>query len=790
MNRPNLPPGANAPQIPTLSTGEAIALLRSATEVSRQRFAQTFDQVVDLLRSSLLERGRLDSGAPVVQRLLDGRRDAVRDAFLRELAQAQQHALERLIASPSDSGATLQIDMSSLRLVDADDDKSHTLAANAARRMRGIVENSSKEIELVLAQACRRESVARGDNPFGPEVVLPALLRAAISEDLPEDTWVYFLGAVERDFGEELGRVQQAVLDHFAHRGLDARSIRRALGLRRTMGVDAGQGKIGLVPRPAASESAHGGRGTSTEQSGAAAQGSVAEAGMVLRELLGRMQAHDGMPLVAAQAGPPPQPLMNAIAELQGLGRENVQGARISGGTEGSVNVWREHLLGQSNRTVDKLTIEIVGMMFDQILRDEHLPAEIKALLSRLQVPILKAALLDAAFFASPGHPARRLIDRIATTSAGWEPYGDENERFRGEVERIVQQVLQEFDRDAGLFDRILAEFDAFLSVISPRESDPIARAKRALEEAEKREVLVINTTIQVRKVFDRIDVEGYLKEFLLGPWVQVLVQANLRDDETSGYSKRFREVIHEIVWSIQPKATAAERQRLVELIPTMTRTVRDGVALIGVPQHEGEAFLKKLMGSHAMAVKPVDQATYIRSSLASSDVHSRVNRMQVTGTFPLSTVPGGVRITTAAMRKAAADHKVELTVPPMPAGETESTGGAIQAPDVDLTAWTRGSWFEIWDGARFVRTRLRWISPLRTMYMFSAALGQRPHVMSPDLIQTYLRRKLIRPLESVPLTERIAGAVIAEFQSKPQRAGELAGRVLPNAPDRPAARA
>jgi len=50
---------------------------------------------------------------------------------------------------------------------------------------------------------------------------------------------------------------------------------------------------------------------------------------------------------------------------------------------------------------------------------------------------VLKAALMDAAFFASSSHPARRLIDRIGR-----------NERYRDEVDRVVREVLIQFDRD------------------------------------------------------------------------------------------------------------------------------------------------------------------------------------------------------------------------------------------------------------------------------------------------------------------------------------------------------
>ncbi len=89
-----------------------------------------------------------------------------------------------------------------------------------------------------------------------------------------------------------------------------------------------------------------------------------------------------------------------------------------------------------------------------------------------------------------------------------------------------MREVLIQFDRDVSVFDRLLAEFDAFLGEIRPRDSDPVARAKRALEEAEKREILTINTTIQVRRAFDRVELEPYLRDFLLGAWVQVLVAA------------------------------------------------------------------------------------------------------------------------------------------------------------------------------------------------------------------------------------------------------------------------
>ncbi len=51
--------------------------------------------------------------------------------------------------------------------------------------------------------------------------------------------------------------------------------------------------------------------------------------------------------------------------------------------------------------------------IFDTVFCDQHIPDEIKALIGFLQIPVLKAALIDKGFFFEEAHPARRLIDLL-----------------------------------------------------------------------------------------------------------------------------------------------------------------------------------------------------------------------------------------------------------------------------------------------------------------------------------------------------------------------------------------
>ena len=74
---------------------------------------------------------------------------------------------------------------------------------------------------------------------------------------------------------------------------------------------------------------------------------------------------------------------------------------------------------------------------------DRNLPIEIQALVSRLQLPILRVALKDRSFFTDRKHPARQLINEIARTSIGWESSDrDEQDALFIRLTELVEQVL------------------------------------------------------------------------------------------------------------------------------------------------------------------------------------------------------------------------------------------------------------------------------------------------------------------------------------------------------------
>ena len=792
----------------SLSPPQAAEILRASAALIADQIASALPKMFGPALERLASRPDADGGVTGARRILSTRRDDFRRKFGSYLKETQQEALGRLLKQDRRVSGALSFTADSLSLVDEEADVPAEAVAKVVRRMRGLLERQSRDLQMVAAFLAGRDSIRGDDDPFAPEVFMKSLLNAARDLDLEPSGWDALLESLERPMTEELIRGHEALAEHFRRHRIEPVDIRREMAARQALGRPTLGGAPPTLgggtqsPRTMAPTTLARSTQTTTgsrlgwmesvarisgvspgsELAGGPVTVSAAEVRGSIENMIQRMgAAARGTPLppMSAAVGRPAEGLISAIDEIQRLGAQAGPGQPLSEAMAAAdQGAWRDLLLAKSTRTVDKLTIEIVGMVFDSVLQDSQVPAEIKAILSRLQIPVLKVALTDAEFFASGAHPARRLIDRLASTAVGWEPYGDENQRYKSEVERIVQQVLERFDKDVGTFDQLLGEFEAFIGEMPTRDTDPVARAKRALEEAEKREVLAINTTIQVRRAFEHVELEPFLREFLVGPWVQVLVSATLRDDQTPGFSKAFRHVIHDLVWSVQPKVSSDERKKLVTVIPAMTRVLRDGMAMVQMPEVDQQNFLKQLMGSHAMAVRTVDQATYIRASVATGELKQRLDKMQITGSVPLSGTGASVRVSANAVRRAAEHHAAQLIIPEPPAGVGPLTDAQDADFDAQIAGWQRGSWFNLHDGHQTVKVKLRWISPLRTLFMFAGSDDKNTRVLSPETIKSYLKQGWLKPLEAEPLMKRAVDRVVDELERSPDRADRLAEKL------------
>ncbi|MFO6311672.1 DUF1631 domain-containing protein, partial [Pseudomonas aeruginosa] len=174
----------------------------------------------------------------------------------------------------------------------------------------------------------------------------------------------------------------------------------------------------------------------------------------------------------------------------------------------------RSRVVGQ----VDDDVINLVSMLFEFILDDRTLPDSLKALIGRMQIPMLKVALLDKTFFSRGSHPARRLLNEIASASLGWAEHNDaRRDSLYQKIEQVVMRLLNDFVDDPAIFAELLEDFIAFTGD-ERRRSELLEQRTRDAEEGRAKAELA------------RQDVEQVLNQRLLGKVLPEVVVRLLRD--------------------------------------------------------------------------------------------------------------------------------------------------------------------------------------------------------------------------------------------------------------------
>jgi len=452
--------------------------------------------------------------------------------------------------------------------------------------------------------------------------------------------------------------------------------------------------------------------------------------------------------------------LGDALSRLQhGESSMNYGGVsfQLAGLQQDMHNVLRdlqESPLGSKANQLEAMTIELVAMLFDFIFETKDLPDSIKALIGRLQMPVLRAAMLDGAFFSKKSHPSRLLVNALAHAGIGWSPtMGHEDPLYR-KIESIVHRVLEEFSEDIGLFDELRADLEKFLE-----EEDKSAEAQiqSTAEEIDQRDRLEIAQSVAHAEVELRLrqhPTPTFLATFLREQWMETLTQRYLRDGETSEGWTSALATLDDLIWSVQPKRETEERKRLVAMLRNLLKRLQGG--LVNIPWEPGgrEQFMTNLVEAHAAAVKP---------SLAAAPMPTTAVAEAAAAAAEEATAKGDVETAAKARKLAEAMAPAPAPPPPEPAPEAPQDRFAEIAATLDRGMWVE---FEGEDG-QLAFAKLAWVSPLRGTYLFTNRQGQKAVSLSADELAERFRNDRARLVEAEPLVDRAFNSMMATLEEK-----------------------
>ena len=377
---------------------------------------------------------------------------------------------------------------------------------------------------------------------------------------------------------------------------------------------------------------------------------------------------------------------------------------------------------------LDRGTVDALAEVFDFVFADQAIPVQMKMVIGRLQIPVLKAAMIDRDFFLSDQHPARRLVDTLAGASVAWAPEKGENDPLYTRIEQTVQRVLNEFEDDLALFADLLRDFSEFLFESEQQaqvQVDPVAQ-KEHKGEAWEHALSEADDWIHARieEISAHESLAPFLLPFLSIQWREVLARA-LYDEPADGQTAaqvyaQAQATMKNLIWSTLPKTTAEQRRELVGALPSLVRQLNlglDDIAWDGKPRAE---FTRRLIATHTLAIRLTQPAPLD------------------TGSAALEAQEGQAAMQKLDERRAARNF------------------GTEDEFDAQAQGLKRGVWFEVTLAEDTkTRSRLSWISPMRTRFLFTNREGFDAFVRSEREVAAMLRLGTLRTLDAEPIVGR-----------------------------------
>jgi hypothetical protein len=424
-----------------------------------------------------------------------------------------------------------------------------------------------------------------------------------------------------------------------------------------------------------------------------------------------------------------------------------------AGGHANIVRMARDSGAARDVRPQEAVTLDIVAELFDLLFGDPSVAEGIKALVSRLQSTVLKAAMLNQRFFADRSHPARRFLDSISTVAIRWGKVVNADDPFYRKLSELVDKVQATYDGDMSVFDAANAELDDFLAErekIEEQQDRELAEAVRAREE-EIRLTRAAQMRVQraANQCIERVlgpQVPPEIESFLRSYWRDVVQGRISRAGEDGAPTNDALRTAVALILAVTPKYDPSERKRHAAALPGLLKNLNAGFDEIGTSPTERKSFMDLLAelqfsALRAEAPKRADPAT-----LPATEEKPR----------PAPAAP-----------TLQVSHATESGVRVQDISLSESQDlGAENTPDrADLRRvrqLVRGDWVDFITAGQSRRERLTWINTSRTLFLFSNSVSACAISITPEALAVRLRNRTASIVMSDrPMFERaIHGAI------------------------------
>jgi hypothetical protein len=422
-------------------------------------------------------------------------------------------------------------------------------------------------------------------------------------------------------------------------------------------------------------------------------------------------------------------------------------------------------LKAASSNEHDKAVIEVVALIFENILAEERIPPSVRVWFARLQMPVLRIAVIDPEFLSSPEHPARLLIDRMGSCVLGFDS-AVSLEPLEQEIRRIVQVIEQYPETGRRVFELMHHEFNDFLSR-HLHTDDHVGKVVNLAKQVEQKETLTVKYTIELRKLLSEVAVRDEVRDFLFQVWVEVLAFATVKYGAQHEQSLALRNVASELLWAASAKSSRGERAKVIGRLPALLGQLREGMQLLGFDSARQEAQIQRLSDALTDAfmsrTQPIDSAWLNGLTQALAGLEDYLGDLE-TGYH--SGAEDHFELSADSIELITGVDASAITVLP----DTPQSREAVTPESVAAARQlVLGAWYDLEHNGQRVVVQLVWRSGRHQLYLL-ARPPEQSFLMQAGRLAHYLQVGLLRSCEAEPLTTRATRDALDKLSANPER--------------------
>nr|WP_246722732.1 DUF1631 domain-containing protein [Aliikangiella sp. G2MR2-5] len=632
-----------------------------------------------------------------------------------------------------------EISFENLALVEEDDLEERialeSMTNKAQKANKQALTNIRQRLDVLVPSVAVTDEI----NPFDPSCICTAISQSLSSIDLGTEFKLVLYKFFERTVIDEMDLIYDKVNQFFIENGIlpDLKSVaishdRRR---RRTQSSDNGQEKSEQSTKDSdeilnlLGELLSQRRGEDSQR-----VSQQVDTGQLVA-VLSNLQAHTGTTLE------------NDLRDI----RSQI-GALLPGNVGGQVT---QGALGQANDDM----IDVVTMLFDFILDDDNLHAEIKAVIARLQIPILKVGLTDRTFFSNRKHPARLLLNELAHAGLSWEPDDNSAAPMLSKIQGVVEKICNEYTEQPNFFEQLLEDFIAFKNDFRRRANIFEKRTKEAEEGKAKAETARSKVNEQIKRICARKNVPEVARQILKNVWVHVMFLESLKEDK-EGWEK-VSKIAQMLIWSLQPVKDQARLDKLIKVVPVLVKNIKLGFDKISFSQLDASALMDKLEDAHRTIIS--EGKVYIEES----------QKDEIIRLMPVDPFTQGSATQETVSTSEAEEEIEEVVVEEIAFSEEEIGKLHTPKPKVKITEdskatvenFSAGSWFDLKIDEEYRRCKLAARIVSTGKYIFVNRAGVKVSEFFTDELAAAYQLGEIKVLDDEALFDRALKAVISNLR-------------------------